>query len=359
MSQLKKRHVFYIAGYDPRGVRFYHHLYKEQAAKQSAITGASYDVGPRQRLNEFVHRWTVRCGEVETTYDFLAWDDIVRREWRGGFFGWWTDMRYFYGPRVMREMILPICRVMPSRYYAGFFVPAYLAILALLSLMLAIGFGGLAGAICGVLFFAGGIWLGNRIAVFWVLKVIGFCARWGAGDIGGMDKRSDVFADHISAVLKDADIEEAVIASHSIGTILAVPVVARVLRQAGADESRLVLLTLAQSIPMVSFQKSARDIHQELDEISGDDRVLWVDYSAPVDGACFPLSLAVPGKEGLSPRFHTLYHADSYRKYRWNFYTLHFLYLHAGEKIGAYDYFNMTAGPQTMRARMSGKGGAS
>ena len=38
-----KRKVFYLGGFDPRGVRFYHQLYRDQAARYTALTGEAVE----------------------------------------------------------------------------------------------------------------------------------------------------------------------------------------------------------------------------------------------------------------------------------------------------------------------------
>ena len=43
-----KRKVFYLGGFDPRGVRFYHQLYREQAARYAALTSEAIEISGRQ-----------------------------------------------------------------------------------------------------------------------------------------------------------------------------------------------------------------------------------------------------------------------------------------------------------------------
>lgn len=366
---LKKRHVFYIAGYDPRGARYYYNLYKKQASRQSLVNGLPLQVGPRARVADIVQRWHIQCGDVETIYDFLSWDDIVRREWRGGIGGWWRDMRHFYGARVLRQVVLPICRAIPTRYMSGFYSLAYQLLLTLISVasgaaihvLLGGGvIGWLSGLALSTIIFYGGIRLARRLAVFWLLKILGFTARWGGGYVEGMAQRADIFAAHIVNVMQDESVDEILIVGHSVGSILSVPVVSRVLKNMDAQEKRVNLMTLAQSIPLVSFQNKAHVFHEELASISSDPRLFWVDFSAPPDGACFPLSLVVPerdgGPKGFSPRFFQLYDKERYKTLRRDFYTFHFLYLHATERNGLYDYYALTGGPQSMRMRLANAG---
>ena len=84
-GKVTRRHAFFIAGYDPRGARFYHKLYKDEAAKQNRLNGLDIRVGPRQRGGEHESRWQITAadesGRIETTYHYLGWDDLVRARW--------------------------------------------------------------------------------------------------------------------------------------------------------------------------------------------------------------------------------------------------------------------------------------
>jgi hypothetical protein len=44
-----------------------------------------------------------------------------------------------------------------------------------------------------------------------------------------------------------------------------------------------------------------------------------------------------------------------WRALRWKFFRLHFQYLCAFDRPGDYDYFRITAGPLTLRARYGGR----
>jgi hypothetical protein len=85
MTTVRRRCVFYVSGFDPKGASFYHALYMEQALLQSALNGTKLDVGPRQRLPGGNSFWDVKSataqGPVETHYEFMRWDDVVRAHW--------------------------------------------------------------------------------------------------------------------------------------------------------------------------------------------------------------------------------------------------------------------------------------
>ena len=84
-SEVRSRRVHYISGFDPRGARFYHRLYRTEAAKQSAHSGASHRVSARERLTPTVSAWKIQSQwaeqTVETDYHFMEWTDLIRQHW--------------------------------------------------------------------------------------------------------------------------------------------------------------------------------------------------------------------------------------------------------------------------------------
>ena len=90
-----------------------------------------------------------------------------------------------------------------------------------------------------------------------------------------------------------------------------------------------------------------------------------MDVTAPGDGCAFALcdpvsvtGVAGPGKRWplvLSAAFTKTLSAERWKELRWRFFRLHFQYLCAFDRPGDYDYFRITAGPMTLRARYDGR----
>jgi hypothetical protein len=120
-------------------------------------------------------------------------------------------------------------------------------------------------------------------------------------------------------------------------------------------------------IPMVSFLPRAGRLRADLAVMSEADRVAWVDVTAPGDGCAFALcdpvsvsGVAGPGKRWplvLSAAFRQTMSEGARRAQRWRFFERHFQYLNAFDNLpddpGAYDYFAVTAGPQTLPSRFA------
>jgi pimeloyl-ACP methyl ester carboxylesterase len=391
-STVARRYTFYLSGFDPRGGRHYHQLYKQQAALQSSSLGVEWSVSRRQRVSEIVDEWQVIAVEpamarqTHTTMGFLRWDDIVRRHWASSLSQVLRDLWLFIQGYLLTGLVMRFTRTSPKQLIAGLYPMAFL----LLTFCIA----GLA-AFCmhwGLAHFLGGkgaafalelvaglgtAWfvlhcamkLANRLAVFWLLRIYVFNMRWARGLVPELEHRLEACAVQIVTALKDPDADEVVVVGHSVGSMLAVSALARALARLKAEQvdlplHRVVLVTLGECIPLVSFQPEAEKFRQEMHSLAQDDRLLWLDYTAPSDGACFPLldpvaasglsSRPGAGPRILSPRFFTLFTAERYAQLRRDWYTMHFLYLMASELSGDYDYFKLTAGVTAVSAGIEG-----
>lgn len=85
MTEVRRRCVLYVSGFDPKGAAYYHALFKKEGGAHSQRHGWKLDVGPRKRINQGNASWALEAvvvGEaVSTDYEFLSWDDIVRSHW--------------------------------------------------------------------------------------------------------------------------------------------------------------------------------------------------------------------------------------------------------------------------------------
>jgi hypothetical protein len=376
---VSRRHVFYLSGFDPRGARHYHQLYKSESAKQASVNGLDLAVGARRKVAPHIHGWRIDGAGVHTEIEFLAWDDVIRAHWHSGIPAVCRWLWDFFFVIVGKGVIPKTARVSRTQLIAGFYPVVFLGAAAALAVAAFLAVLHLAAPVWTFLpalaaafgVFRALIWLGDRMAVFWLLRIYSFSALWGQKDIPALQDRMDAFAARIARVLKESPAEEVMIAAHSVGTMIAVPVMARVLKMlredpAAVGQGRVCIVTLGHCIPLLSFQREASPFRADLETVAADRRILWADYTAPTDGATFPLldfvrtsGIALEAGAGpvyLSPRFFRLYRPENYRRLRYSWYTMHFLYLMATDHAGDYDYFAMTAGPAPLSARLAGGG---
>jgi hypothetical protein len=127
----------------------------------------------------------------------------------------------------------------------------------------------------------------------------------------------------------------------------------------------LSLLTLGQVVPMVSFLPKAGRLRGDLQYLSAQDALTWVDVTAPGDGCAFALcdpvsvtGVAPMGKRWplvISAAFTQTLSPERWKAMRWRFFKLHFQYLCAFDRPGDYDYFRLTGGALTLANRYKGR----
>jgi len=376
---VRRRHVFFLSGFDPKGASYYHGLYRSQAALQGAVNGMRFDVAPRVRAPDGGSTWLVECrsahATTETVYEYARWDDIVRAYWpRTGIqvmaaalrvyvnaLGWRAPLQKVWrrSPRTLVSLFYPAVYWMVALMVAG--LGGWMAVFAARALLPLQGAAAyVAGGAAAAMLWAAAVSLERRINTMWLVRIYDFAILWAKGRLPHLQRRMDMFAERIQEKLRDPDVDEVLLVGFSVGTMLAASVAARVQRASNAAElARFNLLTLGHCIPLLGLIPEAREFREELRQLGGDPAVRWNDYSSPTDWGSFALvepisfcmgaSIAVNPPRMASPRFHTMFAAERYALLRRDKRRMHLQYLMAGELPSQYDYFSLTAGPQRMR----------
>jgi len=242
VPDVKRRRVFYVSGFDPKGPAWYYELFATEALKQAAVSGYQLKVGSRGRAGKFVARWTLeweKDGErVETVYDFLRWDDIMRAHWpRGEFWMIWVFIRTYW--RYLQTGVLP--RVLRTNWPTGI-AACYPAVLILSLVFIAIAL-----PILGAAFFSpwwpwflaalplswaviqfGMLLIDRFFGALWLVRIYAFNLLQARRAVAGLDERIDVLSRHIAKTTEDGP-DETLIIGHSTGVQLAVSLLARTL----------------------------------------------------------------------------------------------------------------------------------
>lgn len=381
-QDVARRKVFYVSGFDPLGPRRYRELYRTEAPLQAGISGYEVDVTGRQRGEDGNFRWHARysrgLNESEADFEFLGWDDIVRHSIR-------PSLRYVYG-LMFRTLwiylssgaIRAMMRLRSGPLIAGL-VPAFLMIFYLV-------YAGLIGLAAGLVLagpFALPLWLAipsgiaaasaamlatrlfeEQMMIYFMVNDLGYSAQEAGRYPEPLSRRLDEFADRIAAEMHGVGYDEILIVGHSSGAQLAVSALARALRRHGHPAgARVALMTLGQSIAMTSFLPEAHELRADLAELADNQRIFWLDVTAPGDGACFALTdpaaaCRVTGRPPeavnplvLSAAFRRSMAPETLRRYRWRLLRMHFQYLCSFASPTLFDYFAITAGPQSLALR--------
>ncbi|MFZ3582433.1 hypothetical protein ACOI1H_09720 [Loktanella sp. DJP18] len=384
---VRRRRVFYIPGYDPIHPRRYRELYRTEGAAQAQISGYVLTLCPKPRGKTY--GWTVDAviggAEVAAQIDVLVWSDIVRDSMSGSVPAtYWQLVRtawtYIASGALRRMMWLRKGPVIAALYPVG---------MLLLQLLVALLLGSLAAGVLGLIPATGrvrmvlallswGIWAAaivatlrwfkkkdGRFFAYYLMHDYAYAARWNGANPAALETRMAEFADRVATALSQ-DLDEVLVVGHSSGAHLGVSILADLHRdgRVPATGPSLSFLSLGQVVPMVSFLKDASRLRRDLHFLS-QQKMPWVDVSAPGDGCAFALCdpVSVSGVEPANKRWPLVISAaftqtlspERWNALRWKFFRLHFQYLCAFDRPGDYDYFQITAGPLTLGDRYRGR----
>lgn len=385
-QDVQRRKVFYVSGFDPLGPRRYRELYRREGPVQAEIQGYQINVSGQQRTGCGNYRWQVRHDEeglvTESDFEFLGWEDIVRRSIRPSLGYVYALMFRTLWIYMSAGAIRAMLRLRSGPLVAGL-VPAFLMIFYMVYAgLIGLGLGLIMAGPLGLpvwlaapagLAAAGAAMLATRLfeeqmMIYFMVNDLGYSAQQGGRYPGPLSARLDEFAARIRVAVEDDRYDEVLVVGHSSGAQLAVSAVSRALAAGPmSDATPLSLLTLGQSIAMTSFLPNAHDLRADLARLADTPEVFWLDVTAPGDGACFALTdpvanCRVQGRHPetlnplvLSAAFRHTMAPGELRRYRWRLLRMHFQYLCAFARPGDFDYFQITAGPKALATRFAGR----
>lgn len=389
-AHVRKRRVFYIPGYDPHPPRRYRELYRTEGQKQAEISGYRIAVrkGPK-------HTWEVASeidgARIRAGFEVLEWSDIVQKTMDRSLAGTYLQLLRVIWTYVSTGTLRRLTWLGKGPIIAGFYPVLGLLVQLAIGLVIGLIAGAIVAGVVGYLvsLVVSGIGFGwlrwlvalpvawlvlhwfrardGKLFIHYLMHDFAYTAQARGAYPDELQTRIEDFATRVQkAMASDAD--EVLLVGHSSGAALAVSVLAEVLRRdtVRASGPALSLLTLGQAIPMLSFLPEAKALRRDLRALSTEDRITWVDVSAPGDGCCFALSdpVAVSGvapDEGhrwplvLSAAFSQTLSEQTRAALRRRFFRLHFQYLCAFDTAESYDYFRTTAGPLTLADRFAGR----
>lgn len=379
---VRRRKLFYVAGFDPASPKKYHRLYKEQSALQGALTGVRYEIGDLVQLGPLVSGWTVVADEpdgarVETDYRFLHWFDLVREAWPK------DDIRLFTGachalgdyvrhgvlshgareaPTVVLTALMP---VLVGSAFLFFYLLATLALSATGAMLASrLGAPWILGALPPLLLWLLAPWVWAQadklLPVGWLARGMIAVTCAARGEIPAFAERGGAFAQLIAAAAREPGWDEILVVSHSMGAQQAARALGRALLDDpafGRTGTPVNFLSLGSLLPFYSLTAKDEAYREEMAALVVSPWIGWVDITGPSDPGCAAalhplLGLDLGEPEGRparrSPRFHLLMSAERYRTLKRQPLTLHFQYLKAAEIPGDFDMFQLTAGSRRL-----------
>ncbi|SMY07564.1 hypothetical protein [Flavimaricola marinus] len=403
-DQVRRRKVVYIPGYDPIHPRRYRELYRKEGAAQAEISGYDIALSPKAKASG-PYGWTVAAQidgtSVEADIDVLVWSDIVRGSMSHSIPGTYlqllrTAFTYIATGTLRRLMWLRKGPVIAALYPVGMLLAQLIVAVGLgvvAARLLSFGLGLIGSAVLSLIGDLGNLdftiftsadtvaqvvvfglvarWIlqwfkskDGKFFAYYLMHDYAYSARWSGANPKALEDRMAEFGDAVAEALAQ-DYDEVLVVGHSSGAHLGVSILADLIRagRVPGNGPALGFLTLGQVVPMVSFLPRATRLRADLAYLSARDELAWVDVTAPGDGCAFALCdpVAVSGVAPadqkwplvISAAFTQTLSPETWAKLRWRFFRLHFQYLCAFDRPHDYDYFQITAGPVTLRERFA------
>jgi Alpha/beta hydrolase family len=373
---VRRRHVIYAAGYEPRGAQGYYKLFRRECDRFQRVWPVSLTTQPGDFDSEDFARWLIDVQasnwQVSTTYDFLRLERFIRSDLAAPLvrhvpssLGWIID-------DLLSGAQFRIFRA--SWRFGLHLLFVQLVLLAWLALAVATGVtvgvvtdhlglpapvGIVASLLVGLASFlvlqpVADRWAAIQIPSCWVML-----RRFGRGRATWLDHVVDIGARRLIAVAQGKEADEVVVVGHSAGGVIASAVVARALEidpDLGRRGPRLVLLTLGSVMPAVALHPAARRMREVVRRLAAEPTLAWIDCQSrkdvmtflnfdPVDGIGVDVGASRRNPVTWRVRFKDMLSPEDYRRLRWKFFRVHFQYIMASDRPSPYDYILLIGGP--------------
>lgn len=380
------RHVFFVAGFDPRGVDEHHATFRREIARFSEVwavaadcdaavtptaTGGAWRVNASHRGADEASSW-----QSHTRFEVLAWDDIVAADMGRSRLSHAKGTVLALADMIASGTIVRYFRT--SHRYGIFFVMTYLLLAACLGAAAIIGLvsahaaspalGALGAAVLGGTLALGSGWLltrlvGQRFRLKQSLDLAEFSVDFVRGRHGDLDARIRAFAQRVAEVARQGGVDEIIIAGHSLGAMHAVCLVAQALKDdpAFGHATPVRILTLGSTTAKFALHPAGGRLRQAALDVHAAPHIGWVEYQANDDIVSFykvdPVTLG-PTEEGDPTRrplvrrvnIDQMLTPPTYRRFRLDVMRLHCQFFLANDQRAPYDFFAFICAPVRFEA---------
>jgi hypothetical protein len=362
---IRTRLTFYIGGYDPKPPVIEHGRFARELRRFERTWSATASVSEISIENDQA-AWKIAASgsnwQVETQFRLVRWDDVTANDsrrpvWKriplgflafadfvagGAFWGYarisWRYTLFFVYPFVIFAALTALA------WIAGAFVQQVTE-----SMLTGIV---TAATILMVLYIGASHWF-HLSLIFddWI-----FSRDYIYNSDPVLDRRLDFFAREIVAAARANEADEILVFGHSLGAVLGVDLIDRVLRFApdfGRIGTRVAFVTTGSSILKIGLHRRATSFHAALARVATASRPFWAEYQSSADWLNFfdtdPVAesgLMATGRPVVrNARISTMVDPNTYRRLRPKIYRMHCQVISGNERRAAYDYFMLLCGP--------------
>jgi len=376
MMMIRRRHVFYVEGYDPLGVDVYYDMFRRSWQRFRGVWGCQSTLGELTLDSDAVAHWDIATSgpnwQVETHYEFVRLEHILAANIGQPL--WWQLPRALIW--AADDLISgTTARVLRASWRFGLhFIYFQVLLLLWLASAGAAGwiaayaagrFGGLSppwaialGIAAAIASFLALRPLADRMHVIQINNCWPHQREFGRGAPSAFDAPIEACAARLVAAAR-TQVDEIVVVGHSQGGVTSTAVTARALEldpELGRRGPKVVLMTLGSVMPGVALHPSAARMRAIIRRLAVEPSLLWIDCQSRKDVMNFwefdpaeGVGLAL-GAQRRNPliwqlRFKDMLSPEYYRSLRLDLFRLHFQFLKASDRRAPFDYLMLVAGP--------------
>jgi hypothetical protein len=378
---IRRRHVFYIEGYDPQGAAGYHRLFNRELKRSAGAWRFDVKVGDVVVDSGDLAHWDIESSapnwRVETRYEFLRFEDIVKRRMAEPLPGQFMQALAWIANDLFSGAL---SRTFRASWRFGLNLVYQQSFLVLWPVLSA-----LAGIVVGLVLSRYGVWsivsaiIGAAVAygVFRALRllidhliIIQLASSWvnnrkyAHGQPNDFDRSTGVLTERIVDVCRAADVDEILIVGHSSGCGIAPVALARALAldpDLGRHGPKVSLLTLGSLLPAYALHPRGRRMRDAIERLAIEPSIAWIDCQArrdvsnfwgfdPVDSLGHPLPGPRHNPLIWIVRFRDMLSAEAYRRAGRSLFRMHFQFIMGGNRRSPFDYFIVVCGPLLVTA---------
>jgi hypothetical protein len=373
---IRRRHVFYVEGYDTLGAEGYYSLFARQLVRFTKTWEIEASMSELAIDSDDIAHWTVAAKgpnwETSTRYEFVRLEHVVRAAARRPI--------VLQIPRTLHWMFDDLASgafartVRAAWRFALHLMVLQAPLLAWLALTIAAGGGaGIAvaratGSVPIGLLATGAVWA----ALFALLRplsdlsvLLRVANGWpvmrdfARGRPSGYDRPVDAFAQRLVAAARTGEADEILIIGHSAGGLTAPIVTTCALDidpDLGRHGPRVALVTVGSLLAAFALHPAAERMRTAIRRLALEPDVRWVDCQArkdimnfwdfdPVAGVGVDVAGARTNPIVWPVRLRDMLTDAAYDRLRGSQFRMHYQYVMANDRRAPYDYFMLVCGP--------------
>jgi hypothetical protein len=373
---IRRRHVFYVEGYDPRGAEGYHRLFARELKRFTKTWDIEASMSELVLDSEDIAHWNVTTTAANwqtfTRYEFVRFEHVINSAARRPMVRQIMRTLHWMVDDVVSGALWRTVRA--AWRFALHLMVMQAPLVGWLILTVAAGCGAgfalsratgsasagvLAGAAVAAALLALLRPLADRSTLLLVANGWPVMRDFARGRPSGYDRPVEAFARRVVDAARAGEAEEILVVGHSAGGLTAPIITTRALEldpDLGRHGPRVALVTVGSLTPAFALHPAAERMRASIRRLATEPAVRWVDCQArkdimnfwdfdPVGGVGVDVATARTNPMIWPVRLRDMLTDAAYDRVRGSQFRMHYQYVMANDRRAPYDYFMLVCGP--------------